>query len=89
MNGSEETRKKIENRLKRSEGQIRGVLKMMEDDKSCREVVTQLSAIRSSIDRAIGVIVAENLKECLALDDLSEEDKDSKIQEALELVIKK
>lgn len=89
MSGSDETKKKIENRLKRSEGQIRGVLKMLDEDKSCREVVTQLSAIRSSIDRAIGVIVADNLKECLAMEDISEEKKEEKIQEAISLVVKK
>ncbi|MFI3730677.1 metal-sensitive transcriptional regulator [Vagococcus fluvialis] len=89
MTESEGTKKKIENRLKRSEGQIRGVLKMLDEDKSCREVVTQLSAIRSSIDRAIGVIVAENLKECLAMEDISDDEKTKKIQEAIALVIKK
>ncbi|MDT2831858.1 metal-sensing transcriptional repressor [Vagococcus carniphilus] len=89
MTGSKETKKKIENRLKRSEGQIRGVLKMLEEDKDCRDVVIQLSAIRSSIDRAIGVIVAENLKDCLAMDDLSEDEKEEKIKEAIELVVKK
>lgn len=89
MTGSKETKKKIENRLKRSEGQIRGVLKMLEEDKDCRDVVIQLSAIRSSIDRAIGVIVAENLKDCLAMDDLSEGEKEEKIKEAIELVVKK
>lgn len=89
MAGSKETKKKIENRLKRSEGQIRGVLKMLEEDKDCRDVVIQLSAIRSSIDRAIGVIVAENLKDCLAMDDLSEDEKEEKIKEAIELVVKK
>ncbi|MFW7432190.1 metal-sensing transcriptional repressor [Vagococcus carniphilus] len=89
MTGAKETKKKIENRLKRSEGQIRGVLKMLEEDKDCRDVVIQLSAIRSSIDRAIGVIVAENLKDCLAMDDLSEDEKEEKIKEAIELVVKK
>ena len=89
MTESDETKKNIENRIKRSEGQIRGVLKMLDEDKSCREVVTQLSAIRSSIDRAIGVIVAENLKECLAMEDISNDEKDEKIQEAIALVVKK
>ena len=62
---------------------------MLEEDKDCRDVVIQLSAIRSSIDRAIGVIVAENLKDCLAMDDLSEDEKEEKIKEAIELVVKK
>lgn len=39
---------KITNRLKRTEGQIRGILKMMDDDKSCQETMVQLMAVRSS-----------------------------------------
>ncbi|MGX7024678.1 metal-sensitive transcriptional regulator [Vagococcus hydrophili] len=85
MTETDETRKKIKNRLKRSEGQIRGVIKMVEDEQPCRDIVIQLSAIRSSIDRAIGVIVAENLKDCLTADDLTDE----KLQEAIDLVVKK
>ena len=52
---------KIVNRLKRSDGQLHGVLKMIEDGKECADIVTQLSAVRSSLDRAISLIVAENL----------------------------
>lgn len=79
--------KKMANRLKRSEGQIRGVLKMMEDGKDCKEVVTQLSAIRSSIDRTIGLIVAENLTQCVR--NYEEGDnKEESIQEAINLIVK-
>lgn len=84
-----DTKKKIENRLKRSEGQIRGVLKMLEEEKGCRDIVMQLSAIRSSIDRAIGVIVAENLIECIDAEDISDTAREEKIKEAIELVVKK
>ena len=57
--------KEIMNRLKRLEGQVRGVIKMVEEGKDCREVVTQLSAVRSASDRSIGLIVAKNLQQCL------------------------
>lgn len=79
--------KKLKNRLKRSEGQIRGVLKMMEEEKECKDVVTQLTAIRSSIDRAIGLIVAENLAACLTDEEVSEQNSDT-IQEAIDLIVK-
>ncbi|WP_316479523.1 metal-sensitive transcriptional regulator, partial [Enterococcus faecium] len=39
--------KNILNRLKRTEGQIRGIQKMIEDEKECMDVITQLSAVRS------------------------------------------
>ena len=78
--------KNIKNRLKRSEGQIRGVLSMMEEEKDCRDVVTQLKAIRSSLDRAIGLIVAENLAQCLT----EENDRENSelVQEAIDLIVK-
>ncbi|MDO4964186.1 MAG: metal-sensitive transcriptional regulator, partial [Streptococcus gallolyticus] len=43
--------KDIINRLKRAEGQLRGIQKMIEDDKECIDIVTQLTAVRSSINR--------------------------------------
>jgi DNA-binding FrmR family transcriptional regulator len=48
----------IKNRLKRVEDQIRGVLKMMEEEQGCKDVVMHLSAVRNAIDRAISVIVS-------------------------------
>lgn len=78
--------KKIANRLKRSEGQIRGILNMMEEGKDCREVVTQLMAVRSSIDKVIGLVVTENLVQCMQEKDvdLSSED----VEKALEMIVK-
>lgn len=78
--------KNVKNRLKRSEGQIRGVLKMMEEEKDCKDIVTQLSAIRTSIDRAIGLIVAENLAQCLREE--SDEENSESIQEAINLIVR-
>lgn len=78
---------KISNRLKRIEGQLRGVLRMMEEEKDCKEVITQLSAIRSGVDRAIGVIVAENLLQCIQNAENSE-NMDEIVQEAMNLAIK-
>ncbi|MEI5989290.1 hypothetical protein A5881_000778 [Enterococcus termitis] len=77
---------KLANRLKRSEGQIRGILKMMDEGKDCREVVTQLMAVRSSIDKVIGLVVTENLKQCMENEniDLAGED----MVKALEMIVK-
>ncbi|WP_124059558.1 metal-sensitive transcriptional regulator [Vaginisenegalia massiliensis] len=89
MKASAEQKQKILNRLKRSEGQIRGVQKMIEEDQECLAIVTQLSAIRSSIDRIMGVIVAENLKSCLENPDQDASQQTEKIEQALNLIIKK
>lgn len=57
--------KKIANRLRRAQGQLGAVLAMIEDGRDCREIVTQLSAASSAIDRAGFAIIASALKECL------------------------
>ncbi|HYK75040.1 MAG TPA: metal-sensitive transcriptional regulator [Pseudoneobacillus sp.] len=78
----------IKNRLKRLEGQVRGVLRMMEEEKECKEVVTQLSAVRSAVDRAIGFIVAKNLESCIReASDLGQNAEDA-IQEAVNMLVK-
>lgn len=71
------------------EGQLRGILKMMEDEKDCKEVITQLSAVRSAVDRTIGVIVSTNLVECVRkADDDDDDELNELIQEAVNLVVK-
>ncbi|WP_082234730.1 metal-sensitive transcriptional regulator [Halobacillus massiliensis] len=76
------------NRLKRVEGQIRGVLKMMEEDKECKDVITQLSAARSAIDRAIGYIVAKNLETCIKEAEKDGESAEELINEAVSMIVK-
>lgn len=80
--------KSVVNRLKRIEGQIKGVLGMMEQGKDCREIVTQLSAARTAIDRTMGVIVSTNLEECVRKNVENGEDTDDLVKEAVELLIK-
>ena len=53
------------NRLKRAQGQLAGVIRMLEDGRDCEDVVTQLAAVSKAIDRAGFSIVASGLKECL------------------------
>ena len=78
----------VKNRMKRMEGQLRGILKMMEDGKDCKEVITQLSAVRSAVDRTIGVIVSTNLLECVQKAEGDDEKMNEVIQEAVKLVVK-
>ncbi len=78
----------MKNRLKRLEGQVRGVIRMMEEENHCKDVVTQLSAVRSAVDRAIGFIVAKNLESCIR--EANEEGKNAEdaIQEAVNMIVK-
>jgi DNA-binding FrmR family transcriptional regulator len=55
----EVTREAIVKRLKRIEGQIRGLQKMVTDERECESIVTQLAAVRSAID-SVGALVLNN-----------------------------
>lgn len=78
----------IKHRLKRVEGQIRGVLSMIEAEKDCKEVVSQLSAIRSAVDKAIAVIVADNLANCIREEITEGKDTTKIVNEAITLLVK-
>ncbi len=78
----------IKNRLRRAEGQVRGVLRMMEEQKHCKDVVSQLSAVRNAIDRAIAQIVATNLQQCIIEEQKHGNDSSKVVEEAIQLLIK-
>lgn len=84
-----EVDQKVINRAKRAEGQLAGVIRMMEDNRECMDIVTQLTAVRSSIDRIIGIVVAENLYECINNPDEDSEIQQAKIEKAMQLIMKK
>ena len=53
------------NRIKRAQGQLGGVLRMLEEGRECEDVVTQLAAVSRALDRAGFAIVATGLQLCL------------------------
>ncbi len=53
------------NRLSRLEGQVRGVRKMIEDEKDCEEIVTQLSAVHSALENATKIAITLFFDKCL------------------------
>jgi len=79
----------MKNRVKRIEGQLRGILRMMEENKDCKEVITQLSAARTAIDRTIGVVVSSNLVECVQkANETGERSTEELVKEAVNLLVK-
>lgn len=53
------------NRIKRAQGQLGGVLRMLEEGRECEDVVTQLAAVSRALDRAGFAIVASGLRQCM------------------------
>lgn len=63
---SEESLRRIINRLSRIEGHIRGIKTMVHESRSCPDVLVQLAAVRGAIDRVSRIILDEHLTECIA-----------------------
>lgn len=80
---------KVLNRLKRAEGQMRGIQKMIEEGKECSDIMVQLSAVRSSIDSIMGMVVAENLRQCYENPDSNEKKQSEKIEKAINLIVRR
>jgi DNA-binding FrmR family transcriptional regulator len=71
--------KDVITRLRRAEGQIRGVIAMLEDDRDCGEVVIQLAAVSRALDRAGFRLLASQLQQCLTTS-ASEEDQATNLE---------
>jgi DNA-binding FrmR family transcriptional regulator len=64
--GDEDSIAAVLNRLRRAQGQLAGVISMIEQGRDCKDVVTQLAAVSRALDRAGFKIVATGLRECAA-----------------------
>ncbi len=63
---SEESLRRIVNRLSRLEGHIRGVKTMVSESRPCPEVLMQIAAVRGALDRVARMILDEHLSECIS-----------------------
>ncbi len=66
MVGDEDSIAAVLNRLRRAQGQLAGVISMIEQGRDCKDVVTQLAAVSRALDRAGFKIVATGLRECVS-----------------------
>ena len=60
--------KDLINRLSRIEGQVRGVRKMVEDDRYCIDILTQVSAIQAALNSFNRVLLSNHIKTCVVDD---------------------
>lgn len=59
-------RDQLVQRLRRAEGQLRGVQRMLEEDAECRQVLAQLAAVKSAVDQVGLLLITERLRSCVA-----------------------
>jgi len=60
------SRKDVVDRLSRIEGHVRGVKKMVEEDRGCSDVLLQVAAVRSALDKVAQIVLEDHLETCMA-----------------------
>lgn len=68
MKLTDETSDAVLKRLRRARGQLDGVITMIENDRECRDVVTQLAAVSRALDRAGVKAISGGMRDCISAD---------------------
>ena len=63
--GGRPDQERLIRRLRRIEGQVRGLQRMVEEEKGCEEILTQLAAVRAALDRVGVFVISRRMQECL------------------------
>lgn len=84
----ERNKKQVLNRLKRIEGQVSGIARMVEDDRYCVDVMTQVSAVVSALRGVEDMVMRNHLNTCVteAIQGDDVQEKQSKITELMEVI---
>ena len=79
---------KLMNRLSRIEGQVRGVARMVEEDRYCIDVINQVRAVRAALDKVEQEILHDHLQHCVAhaFHAGNDRDRQIKIDELMEVL---
>ncbi|HKK32526.1 MAG TPA: metal-sensitive transcriptional regulator [Desulfomicrobiaceae bacterium] len=85
----ERLKQNVLSRMKRVEGQVRGIQRMIEDGKECKDVLVQVRAVRSALRSASGQILKRYLLECheTARAGTSEEDSRESMEKLVKVVV--
>jgi DNA-binding FrmR family transcriptional regulator len=86
MAGYYDNKEHLEKRLRRIEGQVRGVQRMVESDVYCIDILTQISAINGALNKVAVVLLEDHLGHCVADSITSGEGAEAKVKEAAHAV---
>lgn len=86
---NQETKENLINRLKRIEGQVRGVQSMLAEDRQCREILQQLTAIRSAVLGVSTLLLENYMSDCiLNLDEKNTQERQALLDDMLQMIHK-
>lgn len=85
------TKQNCGNRLKRIEGQVRGIHRMIDEDRYCIDILTQLRAVRAALRRVEDEVLGDHVSHCVehAIASGSADDQRRKVQELLEVLARR
>jgi DNA-binding FrmR family transcriptional regulator len=81
--GYSATKDQLLNRLARVEGQVRGIARMVEEDRYCIDVITQISAIQAALEKIALGLLDGHVRVCMASDGGAPADPDERIEELM------
>jgi len=81
----QDVRENLDKRLKRIEGQVKGIRRMIDEGKNCQDILTQVSAARSALKMVGSLVLHHYSAECLC-STLSAKDKKAKMEELQKLI---
>ena len=82
-----QTKDKLINRLRRIEGQVRGVQSMVADERNCRDILQQLSAIRSAVQGVSLLLLEDYMADCFVnLEEKSTQERDEVLKDIIQIL---
>jgi len=84
---TEEEKQAVNNRLKRIEGQVRGIQKMVDEDRYCPDILVQISAINAALKKVGFEVAQRHVKHCVS-DAVKSGEGDAAIEELMEVLKK-
>ena len=84
--GYAENKPALMKRLNRIEGQVRGVSKMVDEDKYCIDILTQVSAAKAALDKVALELLRDHARHCLSNDHVHSKDKGDKADELVSAI---
>lgn len=84
--GYYDNKMQLQKRLKRAEGQVRGIARMVEEDVYCIDILTQVSAAKAALDKVALELVRDHSKHCMADGKLSHEERMAKADELVNAI---
>jgi CsoR family transcriptional regulator, copper-sensing transcriptional repressor len=85
--GYAQSKDQLDTRLTRIEGQVRGVRRMVEEDRYCIDVLTQISAIRAALDRVALGLVDDHARNCMSQPGSADSDRVDELMGALDRLL--